>query len=113
MVKLLLSFAADSFQTALEFATSKPGWLIMKMELRQKHVKNRCPKPSAITKICNCVPSYRVGEESRANLKRLTLLTNIYNSERYQIYRNYFVSISLLPAKIMQSLTRAIFMVYS
>ena len=38
-----------------------------------------------ITKICNGVPSYRVGEESRANPKGLTLLPNIYTSERYQL----------------------------
>jgi hypothetical protein len=40
---------------------------------------------SFITKIYNDVPSYRVGEESRANPKGLTLLPNIYPSERYQL----------------------------
>ena len=40
---------------------------------------------SVINKICNGVPSYRVGEESRANPKGLPLLPNIYSSERYQI----------------------------
>ena len=39
----------------------------------------------AINKICNGVPSYRVGEESRANPKGLTLLPNIYPSERYRM----------------------------
>ena len=36
------------------------------------------------TKICNDVPSYRVGEETRAKPKGLTLFPNIYTSERYQ-----------------------------
>ncbi len=34
-------------------------------------------------KMFNDVPSYRVGKEIRAHLKA-PLLTNIYNSERYQ-----------------------------
>ena len=38
-----------------------------------------------LTKICNDVPSYRVGEESRASPKGLTLLPNIYTSEMYQL----------------------------
>ena len=39
----------------------------------------------AINKICNGVPSYRVGGECRANPKGLTLPPNIYPSERYQV----------------------------
>ena len=35
-------------------------------------------------KTCNDVPSYSVGEASRANPKGLARLPNIYNSERYQ-----------------------------
>jgi hypothetical protein len=38
-----------------------------------------------INKICNGVPSYRVGGECRANPKGLTLPPNIYPSERYQV----------------------------
>ena len=38
-----------------------------------------------INRICNDVPSYRVGEESRAKPKGLTLFPNIYPSERYQL----------------------------
>jgi len=39
MVKLLLSFAAGSFQTALKTATGISGWLIMKMEFHLPFVK--------------------------------------------------------------------------
>jgi len=40
----------------------------------------------------NDVPSYRVGEESRANPKGLTLLPNIYPSERYQVTKKEYGS---------------------
>jgi hypothetical protein len=39
MMKLLLSFAAGSFQTALKSATGVSGWLNMKMELHLPFVK--------------------------------------------------------------------------
>ena len=45
---------------------------------------------SVINKICNGVPSYRVGEESRANPKGLTLPPNIYPSERYQVTKKEY-----------------------
>jgi len=41
MVKLLLSYAADSFQTAHKYATGISGWLNMKLELHLHFVKVR------------------------------------------------------------------------
>jgi len=66
MVKLLLSLAAASLQTALKCAAGLPGWLNKKMELHLHHVKNGPMDWSS----AKCVMAARVMELGR--LRELT-----------------------------------------